>query len=62
MQVAFRVVPLTSLYIAMLSTTNYCLKCVDISFYQVLRSLVIPINLFIAYVRFGESHGVMKWR
>jgi GDP-fucose transporter C1 len=36
------------------SSTNYCLQYVDISFYQILRSLVIPMNLSYSYFRFGQ--------
>ena len=36
------------------STTNYCLQYVDISFYQILRSLVIPINLLYSFLRYGD--------
>lgn len=42
---AFEVIPLTILYVGMLTGTNYCLRHVDISFYQILRSLVIPFNI-----------------
>lgn len=47
------ILPLTALYVAMLSSTNYCLRHVDISFYQILRSLVIPFNIVTSYLCLG---------
>jgi hypothetical protein len=44
-ETAIEVIPLTLLYVGMLTGTNYCLRHVDISFYQILRSLVIPFNI-----------------
>jgi len=50
---AAEVLPLTVLYVGMLSATNFCLRHVDISFYQILRSLVIPFNIFTSYLFLG---------
>jgi len=51
--IAVQVVPVTFLYVGMLSMTNYCLRFVDVSFYQILRSLVIPLNILSSFVILG---------
>ncbi|EKX50954.1 hypothetical protein GUITHDRAFT_66600 [Guillardia theta CCMP2712] len=52
--IAMKILPVTLLFVSMLSSTNYCLKHVDISFYQqILRSLVIPFNILISYLLLG---------
>lgn len=44
------VAPVTVLFVTMLSFTNYCLRHVDIGFYQVLRSTVIPFNIMLNFL------------
>lgn len=43
------IAPVTALFVTMLSFTNSCLRHVDIGFYQVLRSTVIPFNIILNY-------------
>ena len=47
------IAPVTLLFVSMLSMTNYCLRHVDIGFYQVLRSTVIPFNIVLSYMLLG---------
>jgi GDP-fucose transporter C1 len=49
-----KLTPLAGLYVAMLALTNYCLRHVDITFYQILRSLVIPMNLVFSLALTGR--------
>jgi len=53
LSVAAAVLPVTVLYVGMLSMTNYCLRFVDVSFYQILRSLVIPFNIVTSFLVLG---------
>jgi drug/metabolite transporter (DMT)-like permease len=48
-----RVLPLTVAFIAMLATGNLCLHYVEVSFYQVARSLTICFSIALSYFVLG---------
>lgn len=48
-----RVLPLTVAFIAMLATGNLCLHYVEVSFYQVARSLTICFSIALSYLMLG---------
>ncbi|KAI8970126.1 triose-phosphate transporter family-domain-containing protein [Mycotypha africana] len=48
--VAKRVAPLTFIYVGMLALNNLCLKYVEVTFYQVARSLSINFSILFTYV------------
>jgi GDP-fucose transporter C1 len=50
-----RVLPLTLTFIAMLATGNLCLKHVEVSFYQVARSLTICFSIALSYAMLGVT-------
>ena len=52
---ALRVFPLSILYCLMVTMSNLCLKYVEVSFYQISRSLGIPMIPLINYLLFGET-------
>lgn len=52
------VLPLSMLYIAMISTNNYCLKFVDVTFYYVGRSLTTVFNVILSYLILGQTTSV----
>lgn len=52
---AARVLPLTLAFVAMLATGNLCLKHVEVSFYQVARSLTICFSIVLTYALLGVS-------
>eukprot|EP00474_Spongospora_subterranea_P008785 CRZ09243.1 hypothetical protein [Spongospora subterranea] len=53
--VALQVLPLTVTFIAMISFNNMCLQYVNVSFYQVARSLTIVFNVAFTYLLMGQS-------
>jgi GDP-fucose transporter C1 len=55
MDVARRVAPLTSIFCAMILFNNLCLQYVEVSFYQVARSLTIVFNIGFTYSILGKS-------
>ncbi|XP_050431003.1 GDP-fucose transporter 1-like [Adelges cooleyi] len=50
-----KVTPLTILFILMLSTNNYCLKFLGVTFYYVGRSLTTVFNVILSYLILGEK-------
>ncbi|VVC43947.1 Hypothetical protein CINCED_3A013641 [Cinara cedri] len=52
------VLPLTILYILMISTNNYCLKFVDVTFYYVGRSLTTVFNVILSYIILGQTTSI----
>ena len=52
--IAVKVSPLTGHYIAMIVFNNLCLKYVEVSFYQVARSLTIVFNIIFTYFLLGQ--------
>jgi GDP-fucose transporter C1 len=47
---ARQVLPLTFLYVLLLSLTNVCLRHVEVSFYQLVKSLAIVFNIVVQWV------------
>lgn len=50
-----QIMPLTLLYVGMLGTNNLCLQYVEVSFYQVARSLSIVFNIIFTYTVLGQK-------
>jgi len=46
---ALKILPLTAIYVAMLTFNNLCLAFVEVSYYQVARSLTIFFNIIFTY-------------
>ncbi|KAK4519042.1 uncharacterized protein ATC70_009270 [Mucor velutinosus] len=55
MVIAKRVAPLTFVYVGMLVLNNLCLKYVEVTFYQVARSLSINFTILFTYVILGKK-------
>ncbi|KAG0167900.1 hypothetical protein DFQ28_006496 [Apophysomyces sp. BC1034] len=53
--IAKRVAPLTFVYIMMLALNNLCLKYVEVTFYQVARSLSINFTILFTYLILGKT-------
>lgn len=53
--VAGKVFPLSCVFVAMITFNNLCLKFVEVSFYNVARSLTIVFNVFFSKVILGQS-------
>ncbi|ORY94482.1 triose-phosphate transporter family-domain-containing protein [Syncephalastrum racemosum] len=53
--IAKRVAPLTFVYVMMLALNNLCLKYVEVTFYQVARSLSINFTILFTYLILGKS-------
>ncbi|XP_022181408.1 GDP-fucose transporter 1 [Myzus persicae] len=53
-----KVLPLSILYILMISTNNYCLKFVDVTFYYVGRSLTTVFNVILSYLILGQTTSI----
>lgn len=49
------VLPLSLVFVAMITFNNLCLKYVEVSFYNVARSLTIVINVIFTYTLLGEK-------
>ena len=52
---AKKIMPLTAIYVGMLTMNNLCLQYVEITFYQVARSLSIPFNIAFTYLLLKRS-------
>jgi len=48
--IVFKILPLTAIYVGMLTFNNLCLAYVEVSFYQVARSLTIIFNIVFTYL------------
>ncbi|ORY05212.1 hypothetical protein K493DRAFT_252836 [Basidiobolus meristosporus CBS 931.73] len=55
LRIAKRVAPLTIIYVLMLALNNLCLKYVEVTFYQVARSLSILFNIVFTYTLLGQK-------
>lgn len=55
MPIAKKVAPLSFVYVAMIVFNNLCLQYVEVSFYQVARSLTIVFNIVFTYFMLGKS-------
>jgi GDP-fucose transporter C1 len=53
--VAKGVLPLSMIFVAMITFNNLCLKYVEVSFYNVARSLSIVFNVAFTYLLLGEK-------
>ncbi|KAI9270617.1 triose-phosphate transporter family-domain-containing protein [Phascolomyces articulosus] len=53
--IAKRVAPLTFVYVMMLALNNLCLKYVEVTFYQVARSLSINFTILFTYLILGKT-------
>ncbi|OZJ06176.1 hypothetical protein BZG36_01026 [Bifiguratus adelaidae] len=53
--IARRVAPLTFMYVMMLALNNLCLQYVEVTFYQVARSLSIVFNIIFTYTILGQT-------
>jgi len=56
--VARRVFPLSFIFVGMVTFNNLCLQYVEVSFYNVARSLTIVINVIFTYFMLGEKTSV----
>jgi GDP-fucose transporter C1 len=52
---AMKCAPLTFVFVGMIVFNNLCLKYVEVSFYQIARSLTIVFNVILSYVVLKES-------
>lgn len=53
--IAKRVAPLTVVYVLMLAFNNLCLQYVEVTFYQVARSLSIHFSILFTYIILGKK-------
>jgi len=53
--VALRMMPLSVIFVGMISMNNLCLQLIEVSFYNVARSLTIVFNVVFTYFYFGEK-------
>jgi len=53
--IAMRVFPLSVVFVAMITFNNLCLKWVEVSFYNVARSLTIVFNVFFSTALLGQK-------
>jgi len=54
-KISREVLPLSIIFVGMISFNNLCLKHVSISFYMVVRSLSTVFNVILTYLFFGEK-------
>eukprot|EP00475_Leptophrys_vorax_P037573 TRINITY_DN6491_c0_g1_i1.p1 TRINITY_DN6491_c0_g1~~TRINITY_DN6491_c0_g1_i1.p1 ORF type:complete len:368 (-),score=98.78 TRINITY_DN6491_c0_g1_i1:38-1141(-) len=54
-ELAIKCAPLTVVFVGMIVFNNLCLKYVEVSFYQVARSLTIVFNIVLSFVVLKES-------
>jgi GDP-fucose transporter C1 len=52
---ARRVLPLSMVFVSMISLNNLCLQYVEVTFYQVARGLTTVFNVSLSYMFLGES-------
>lgn len=50
----WKLLPLSVVFVAMIATNNICLKYVEVSFYQVARSLTIVFNVILDFAILGQ--------
>ncbi|CAG8664214.1 14898_t:CDS:2 [Gigaspora margarita] len=55
LSIARKVIPLTFMYVMMLAFNNLCLQFVEVTFYQVARSLSILFNIIFTYTLLGAK-------
>lgn len=54
-QTAMKVLPLSIVFVGMITFNNLCLQYVEVSFYNVARSLTIVFNVIFTYMMLGET-------
>ncbi|BAM83398.1 probable GDP-fucose transporter [Cyanidioschyzon merolae strain 10D] len=52
--VLWKMLPLSAVFVAMTATNNVCLKYVEVSFYQVARSLTVVFNVLLDFLILGQ--------
>lgn len=52
---AFKVAPLSVMFVAMIAFNNLCLQYVEVSFYQVARALTMVFNVVLSFILLGEK-------
>lgn len=55
--IAGKVFPLSCVFVAMITFNNLCLKFVEVSFYNVARSLTIVFNVFFSKIMLGQMNS-----
>jgi GDP-fucose transporter C1 len=55
LNVARQVLPLSAIFVSMITFNNLCLKYVEVSFYNVARSLTIVFNVVLTWMILGKS-------
>ena len=58
-ETGIRVLPLSLIFVGMIAFNNICLKHVEVSFYNVARSLSIVFNVLFTYLVLGKETSVM---
>jgi GDP-fucose transporter C1 len=53
--IAKKLLPLSVIFVGMITFNNLCLKYVEVSFYNVARSLTIVFNVVLTYITLGEK-------
>lgn len=54
-EVAWKLAPLTLIFVSMITFNNLCLKYVEVSFYNVARSLTIVFNVIFTFAMLGQT-------
>mmetsp|Transcript_29670 Transcript_29670/g.30076 ORF Transcript_29670/g.30076 Transcript_29670/m.30076 type:complete len:306 (-) Transcript_29670:110-1027(-) len=54
LEIGFSVLPLSIIFVGMISFNNFCLKYVEVSFYNVARCLSLVFNAFFTYTLLGK--------
>ena len=54
----FQVLPLSIVFVAMITLNNLCLKYVGISFYYISKSLATVFNVIMSYVILGHKTSI----
>lgn len=57
-QLATKVFPLSFIFVGMVTFNNLCLQYVEVSFYNVARSLTIVINVILTYIMLHERTSI----
>lgn len=58
-ETGMRVLPLSLIFVGMIAFNNICLKYVEVSFYNVARSLSIVFNVLFTYLVLGKETSVL---
>jgi len=58
-ETGIRVLPLSLIFVAMIAFNNICLKHVEVSFYNVARSLSIVFNVLFTYLVLGKETSLI---